>query len=171
MKRTLLAALAMSMFAGCAGMQIAPAETEPSPSQTTSQEGPSLLARAGTLLERFLGQPAPQLQGDEVNATAATRGEEFSRERAKALAGDRDAMFRVAQMFRRGSHGLPRDEVKMVSWLRQASDLGHGAASYQLYQHYLYRGLDRQAVHYENLAVRQGYTIPARQSVSRNLLL
>ena len=171
MKKTLLAALAMSMFAGCAGLQVAPTETQATPSQMTSHEGPSLVARAGTVLERLFRQPAPQLQGDEINATAATRGEEFPREHAKALAGDRDAMFRIAQMFRRGSNGAPRDEVRMVSWLRQASNLDHSAASYQLYQHYLNRGLDRQAVHYEKLALRQGYTIPARQPASRNILL
>lgn len=162
MKKTLLAALAMSLFAGCAGLQMAPTETGPSPNQMTFHEGPSLVARAGTALERLFRQAAPQLQGDDVNAATATRGEEFPREHAKALAGDRDAMFRIAQMFRRGSHGLPRDEVKMVSWLRQASELDHSAASYQLYQHYLDRGLDRQAVHYEKLALRQGYPIPPR---------
>jgi hypothetical protein len=38
----------------------------------------------------------------------------------------------------------------------------HPVASYRLYRHYLDRGLDRDAVRYEALAVRQGYVIPPR---------
>jgi len=159
MKRTLLAALALSTFAGCTALPTAPAGTDSGPGQMTS----SLVARAGTVLERFFNpQAAPQPQGADVHATAAAGEEEFRREHAKALAGDRDAMFRMAQMYRQGSNGVAQDEVRMVSWLRQASAQDHKVASYQLYLHYLDRGLDRQAVHYEKLALRQGYVIPPR---------
>lgn len=83
-------------------------------------------------------------------------------EAAGAAAGDADAMVRVADMYRRGAEGVPRDETHMVYWLRKASEADHGAASYQLYLHYLHRGLDREAVHFENRAIRQGYPLPQR---------
>lgn len=86
----------------------------------------------------------------------------FVNSQARALEGDRDAAFRVAQMFREGSNGVPRDERRMVRWLRHASELENPYASYQLYLHYLSRGLDRDAVRYENRALRQGFTPPPR---------
>jgi TPR repeat protein len=145
MKRTLLATLVLTMFAGCAGLPAARDTTDTTPS--SSNQTTSFAAQTATALERiFQSQPAPELQATH----------------AQALAGDREAMFRMAQMFRDGSGGMPRDEAKMVSWLRQASQLDHKVASYQLYQHYLDRGLDRHAVHYEKLALRQGYVLPSR---------
>lgn len=87
----------------------------------------------------------------------------FRTDQARALDdGDKDAAYRVAQMFKQGSHGLPRDGHRMVEWLRYASDLRNGAASYQLYLYYLAVGLDRDAVHYENRALEQGFTPPPR---------
>lgn len=50
----------------------------------------------------------------------------------------------------------------MVRWLRHASELDNAYASYQLYLHYLARGLDRDAVRYENRAVRHGFIPPPR---------
>lgn len=87
---------------------------------------------------------------------------EFKTDQAKALDGDKDAAFRVAQMFERGSNGAPREERKMVQWLRHASELKNGIASYQLYLYYRDRQMDRDAVRFENLAREQGYTPPAR---------
>jgi TPR repeat protein len=69
---------------------------------------------------------------------------------------------RVARMYADGTNGLPRDERIMVLWLKHASLLDHGGASYQLYLYYLARGLDRDALRYERRALRQGYTIPVR---------
>jgi TPR repeat protein len=85
----------------------------------------------------------------------------FRAKHAQAQRGDRDAMFDVAAMLGAGS-GVERDERAMVYWLRQASQRNHPLASYQLYRHYLERGLDRDAVMYEALAIRQGYVIPPR---------
>ena len=147
MNRPLLAALALSTFAGCASVPPTPEATGSIPNRTTSFE-----ARAGTASDRIFDARDAARNGDE----------EFRREQAKALSGDRDAMFRVAQMFREGSNGVTRDEGRMVSWLRQASERDHKVASYQLYLHYVDRGLDRQAIHYEKLALRQGYVLPAR---------
>lgn len=86
----------------------------------------------------------------------------FVAERDRALQGDKDAALRVALMYKDGTNGLPRDEFNMVRWLEHASDLNSGAASYQLYLYYLYRGMDRYAVHYENRALRQGFVPPPR---------
>ena len=86
----------------------------------------------------------------------------FQDDQAKALEGDKDAALRVALMFRGGSNGVPRDERRMVRWLRHASELDNAYASYQLYLHYLARGLDRDAVYYENRALRQGFIPPPR---------
>ena len=86
----------------------------------------------------------------------------FRVDQARGLHGDKDAALRVAHMFREGSNGVPRDERRMVRWLMHASDLANGAASYQLYLHYLGRGLDREALWYENRALRQGFVPPPR---------
>lgn len=100
--------------------------------------------------------PAP-MQGDADIGDSAFRAAQ-----ANGLEGDKDAAYRVATMFREGSNGVPRDERRMVRWLRHASELDNGLASYQLYLHYLARGLDRDAVRYENRALRQGFVPPPR---------
>jgi TPR repeat protein len=100
--------------------------------------------------------PAP------AQAESGIGDEAFRIEESKALQGDKHAAFRVAAMFREGSNGVPRDEHKMLRWLRHSSELNNGIASYQLYLHYLNRGLDRDAVHYENRALQQGYVPPPR---------
>ncbi|HEX2830692.1 MAG TPA: caspase family protein [Burkholderiales bacterium] len=92
---------------------------------------------------------------------------EFKAEQAKALDGDKDAAFRVGQMFERGSNGVPADERRMVQWLRHASELKNGIASYRLYQYYNSKGLDRDAVRYENRAREQGYVLPERLATTR----
>ena len=92
---------------------------------------------------------------------------EYRSDQAKALDGDKDAAFRVAQMFERGSNAVPKDERKMVQWLRHASELRNGIASYQLYLYYRDRQMDRDAVRFENLARDQGYTPPPRLDTRR----
>ena len=89
---------------------------------------------------------------------------EFRTDQAKALDGDKDAAFRVANMFESGTNGVPHDERRMVQWLRHASELKNGIASYRLYLYYNSRGMDRDAVRYENLAREQGFTPPTRLS-------
>jgi TPR repeat protein len=97
-----------------------------------------------------------------VQAESSLGDSEFRDQQAKGLSGDKDAALRVAQMFQHGTNGLVRDEQKMVQWLRHASDLENGSASYQLYLYYLGRGLDRNAVYYETRALQQGYMPPPR---------
>ena len=147
MKKHLLVVLAASTLGGCAVAQ-----------PQSAALGDSVMS----FVQRVsLTRPAaPQAQ------SAAERGEsadaEFRKAHALALAGHRDAMVEVARMFGRGSNGVARDDRAMVEWLRQASSMQHAGASYMLYQHYLERGLDRDAVRYEALAVRQGYVLPMR---------
>ena len=86
----------------------------------------------------------------------------FRTDQQSALTGDKDAAVRVARMFQRGTNNVPRDERRMVQWLRRASDLKHGSASYELYLYYLERGLDREALRYEKRALDQGFTPPPR---------
>lgn len=87
---------------------------------------------------------------------------QFRTDQAGALNGDKDAALRVARMFQRASNGVPRDERRMVLWLRRASDLNNGPASYELYLYYLERGLDREALRYEKRALDQGFVPPPR---------
>jgi len=92
---------------------------------------------------------------------------QFREDQKKGLDGDKDAAYRVALMFRDGTNGAPRNDRKMIQWLRQASELKNGIASYTLYLHYRDRQIDREAVRYENLAVEQGYTLPLRVAQNR----
>jgi hypothetical protein len=87
---------------------------------------------------------------------------QFRTDQAGALNGDKDAALRVAHMFQRASNGVPRDERRAVLWLRRASDLNNGPASYELYLYYLERGLDREALRYEKRALDQGFVPPPR---------
>ena len=86
----------------------------------------------------------------------------FRADQSSALNGDKEAALRLAHMFRRGSNAVPRDERRMVLWLRHASDLNNGTASYELYQYYLGRGLDREALRFEKRALEQGFVPPPR---------
>jgi hypothetical protein len=101
-------------------------------------------------------------QKNPVQIETAIGDAQFRVDQAKALDGDKDAAFRVAQMFERGTNGVPRDEKRRVQWLRHASELKNGIASYQLYLYFVERGIDREAVRYENRAREQGYEPPPR---------
>jgi hypothetical protein len=124
------------------------------------------LQAAQVQLERaVLSEAATQRNRVQIETTLGDS--EFKADQAKALDGDKDAAFRVAQMFERGANGLPREERRMVQWLRHASELKNGIASYQLYLYYRDRLMDREAVRYENIAREQGYTAPARLDTRR----
>ena len=103
-----------------------------------------------------------QFEREDIKAETRLGDAEFRSEQARGLAGNSHAAMRVAKMYAEGSNGVPRDERAMVLWLKHASMLDHGGASYQLYLYYLARGLDRDAIRYERRAVRQGYTLPVR---------
>jgi uncharacterized caspase-like protein len=92
---------------------------------------------------------------------------EFQAEQAKARDGDKYAAYRIAQMFQKGSNGLPRDEAKSIQWLRDASELRNGIASYELSRYYANQDRVREAVVYANRAREQGYEPPPGLAVVR----
>jgi hypothetical protein len=126
---------------------------------------------------RFLQAAQVQLERAVLSEAATQRNRvqietgigdaEFRSDQAKALDGDKDAAFRIARMFEQGTNGVPRDERRMVQWLRHASELKNGIAAYQLYVYYRDRQLDRDAVRFENLAREHGYTPPPRLDTRR----
>ena len=146
MKKHLLAVLAASALVGCA--------VAPQPTAGFTQSIMSLVQRVSAGVRPAPAQAAPVYTefGDE----------HFRAEYAMALAGDRDAMVELARMYGRGSNGVARDERAMIGWLRHASQMQHANASYLLYLYYLERGMDRDALRYEALALRQGFVLPAR---------
>ena len=146
MKMHLLAVLAAGTLGGCAFW--------PQPTTGSTQSGVSLVQRVSVGVRPSANEPAP------VRTEMGDR--HFGAVYALALTGDREAMFDVARIYSRGAHGVARDDRAMVEWLRRASELEHAGASYQLYLHYLDRGMDRYALRYEALALRQGYVLPAR---------
>lgn len=124
------------------------------------------LQAARTQLERAT-ESAKAVQMNRVQIDPGIGDPQFREDQRKALDGDKDAAYRVALAFRDGAQGAPRDERKMIQWLRHASELKNGIASYTLYLHYRDRQIDREAVRYENLAVAQGYTLPLRVATGR----
>ena len=118
--------------------------------------------RSVTTVEQSVNIGSKATPAQQLRLETAMGDETFRVRHARALRGDRDAMVEVARIYGRGSNGVAADERAMVYWLRQASELNHASASYQLYLHYLERGLDRDAVRFENLAVRQGFVVPPR---------
>jgi TPR repeat protein len=141
MKSTFLITLAASLLVGCASQ----------PQSTPSSR-----------LDFALVSPDAGFRLDTPASHVFAGNDEFRHQQSRALAGDAEAMVTVAQMYARGTNGVARDEKLMVQWLSRASELNHAGASYRLYLHYVARGLDRNAVRYENLAIRQGYVIPPR---------
>ncbi len=119
---------------------------------------------------RFLQAAQVQLERASISEAATQRNRvqidtaigdaQFRADQQKALDGDKDAAFRVAGMFREGSQGVPRDERRMIQWLRHASELKSGIASWELYLYYRDRQILREEVRYLKLAAEQGYTAP-----------
>lgn len=154
MKRILLV-LSLGVLAGC---QFGPLSF--SGRETVRQ--PALPEAAPVTLQPSVVLGSPPAAPAPMQPETGFGDSAFRNTQAKALDGDKDAALRVAQMFKEGSNGVPRDERRMVRWLRHASELDNAFASYQLYLHYLARGLDRDAVRYENRALRQGFIPPPR---------
>lgn len=80
---------------------------------------------------------------------------------AKAGQGDHDAMYRLALKYEKGTEGVKADRGQMLDWLRRASDLGNGMASYKLFTYYAADPAGYlMAAKYWGLAHRQGYCGP-----------
>lgn len=161
--------LAVGMMQGCASttsdesrqvrQMAAPAEPLAlSPSVAIDKSRPS----RPVMLQRIPEDDPLPLKATELHPELGIGDRNFRADQLEGLNGDKDAALRVARMFQKGTNGVPRDERRMVQWLRRASDLNHGSASYELYQYYLGRGLDRAAVRLEKRALEQGYVPPPR---------
>jgi len=126
-------------------------------------------AVAATMLDGATDpQTSPErLRRNRVSPLPNLGDADFRNAQQQGLDGNRDAALRVAQMIKAGSNGVPRDEDRMLQWLLHASALGNGAASYQLYLHYVDQRLDRNAVFFENRAIAQGYATPPRLDTRR----
>jgi TPR repeat protein len=155
MKTHLLIMLAASTLGGCAMAQQA--------TSGVTQSVTSLFQRVAQSARSPAPEAAPVAAAERPAEQPRAHGDDrFRLHYAMALTGDRDAMVEVARIYARGSNGIARDERLMVEWLRQASERRHAGASYLLYQYYLERGMDRDALRYEATALRQGYILPAR---------
>jgi TPR repeat protein len=175
-KNIIIVTLAAPLIVGCA--ELFPRFNAPAQTASPVQERLSALETQSADAARPLPPASPPepmqlrpseglevarlLERDDVTPEHRAGDDEFRREQSKALRGDRHSAMRVAQMYADGSNGVARNERRMVQWLKHASLLDHGGASYQLYLYYLARGLDRDAIRYEQRALKQGYTLPVR---------
>jgi TPR repeat protein len=80
----------------------------------------------------------------------------------QAMRGNKDAAYRVALMYRQGSHGLAKDPQRSTQWLRIAAELGNGRASWDVANIYNREGAMAEAAKFEAKAVRDGFRIPPR---------
>ena len=80
----------------------------------------------------------------------------------KALRGDKDAAYRIALMYRQGTHGLAKDPLRSTQWLRVSAELGNGRASWEVANIYNRNGEMAEAARFEAKAVRDGFVIPPR---------
>lgn len=85
-----------------------------------------------------------------------------------AKQGDVDAMYRLALMHETGYGPAARDQGKMLLWLRLASALGNGPASYKLYRHYAAQATGyARSVRFHRIAQDQSYYGPVGLSSRR----
>ena len=80
----------------------------------------------------------------------------------KALRGDREAAYHIAVAYRSGHSGVAASPRRMEQWLRFATELGNGLASWELSEFYNYGGLVADAARFEKRALELGYRPPVR---------
>ncbi len=81
---------------------------------------------------------------------------------AKAVRGDMDAAFGIAQAYRSGKSGTEQNLRRMEQWLLFSAELGNGRASWELAEHYNYGGLVSDAARFEKKAIDLGFRPPLR---------
>ncbi len=161
MKKLTMAFISLSALGGCAWQPLTLIDFDRVREVLLIAPGGPVVLQPSTELAAPPPSPAP------LQADSGVGDPTFRIHQAQALRGDKEAAYQVALMFRDGSNGVPRDESRMLRWLRHASELDNGMASYQLYLHFLARGLDRDAVRFENRALRQGFVPPPRLDARR----
>lgn len=79
----------------------------------------------------------------------------------RALRGDKDAALRVAERYRSGRSGIARNDRRYEQWLRIATELGNGIASWALYEYYNEVGGQDRAARFRKRATEElGYRPP-----------
>ena len=168
LNRTFVTLLGLGLLGGCAGGPAGSADrrAEPPPrdavalsSSVTFQES---RAPAGVDAQWPQDEDGLSLKPTELHPDLGIGDTAFRIDQQSAIGGDKDAAVRIARMFQHGTNSVPRDEKRMVQWLRRASDLKHGSASYELYLYYRDRHMDREALRYEKRALDQGFSPPPR---------
>ncbi len=81
---------------------------------------------------------------------------------ARAVRGDMDAAYGIAQAYRSGKMGIERNPRRMEQWLLFSAELGKGRASWELAEHYNYGGLVSDAARFERKALDLGFRPPLR---------
>lgn len=108
-----------------------------------------------------------KLAGLSAEVFADQSGDRLFREAiGKAVRGDKEAAYELAQLFRNGQVGTEPNLRRMEQWLRFSAELGNGRASWELAEHYNYIGLIADAARFEKRAIEQGYQ-PAVRLPSR----
>lgn len=105
-------------------------------------------------------QHEARLSSDALDDPAGDRA--YRGDLTQALRGDKDAAYRVALMYRKGTHGLAKDPQRGTQWLRVAAELGNGRASWEVANIYNRDGKMAEAAKFEAKAVRDGFRIPPR---------
>lgn len=119
----------------------------------------NLAIQAGA--HRFLRAQREARLSSEAIDDPAGKGS-YRADLVQALRGGKDAAYRVALMYRKGSQGLAKDEQRSAQWLRIAAELGNGRASWEVANIYNRDGAMAEAARFEAKAVRDGFRIPPR---------
>jgi TPR repeat protein len=128
---------------------------------------PPRLATRGYSIGAKSAMEIQKLAGLSTEAFEDQSGDEFFREAiGKAVRGDKEAAYVLAQLFRNGRADIAPNSRRMEQWLRFSAELGNGRASWELAEHYNYVGLIADAAHFERRAIEQGYQ-PAVRLPSR----
>ena len=112
-------------------------------------------------------QQEAKLSSDAVEDP--TGDQAYRNELIPAMRGSKDAAYRVAKMYEKGTHGLAKDPHRAEQWLRIAAELGLGKASWEVANIYNRNGQMADAAKFETRAVRDGFVIPPRVP-NRNII-
>lgn len=127
------------------------------PNSRYRQANMKIEAGARTALQ---AQHEARLSSDALEDPAGDRA--YRGDLIQAMRGNKDAAYRVARMYRQGSHGLANDPQRSTQWLRIAAELGNGRASWEVANIYNREGAMAEAAKFEAKAVRDGFRIPPR---------
>lgn len=105
-------------------------------------------------------QHEARLSSDALDDPAGDRA--YRGDLTQALRGNKDAAYRIALMYQKGTHGLAKDPQRGTQWLRVAAELGNGRASWEVANIYNRDGKMAEAAKFEAKAARDGFRIPPR---------